>query len=213
MKKFLIPALVTIIVLTCYFSIVEHESSSLESLEFTVEKPYLVVAKGIATKNSLEKIVEQHEGVVKEKEWVKFEVEVPQRILRIKDYGLEGEIKFDVEKDDASLGKLILPFKQEVHMDKNMLAIETKLSECNQKVTKCSKKINISPSIEEKNINQTHVEIKSELCVKKKIPFFLKSTMDQKVQESNQAEIENIKNTIMSLSNDITPILTFKRKD
>lgn len=212
MKKFLIPALVTVIVLVCYFSIIEHKSSSTESIEFVVEKPYLVVAKGIATKNSLEKIVEQQEGVVKGKEWVKFEVEVPQRILRIKDYSLEGEMKFVVEKNDPSLGKLVLPFEQQINMDKNILKIKTKLCECNEKIQDCSRLIEITPQIDKESIHATNVKITSSLKVVKEIPFFLKSTMDQKVEENNKSELENTKNTIMSLTNDITPVISFKRK-
>jgi hypothetical protein len=210
--KYLIPSLLVIAAIACYSCITEHESYSVETVEFVVEKPYLIVAKEVATKNSLEKIVEQQNGAVKGKQWTKFEVEVPQRILKLKEYSLNGEMNFVVEKNDPSLGNLILPFKQQIHMDRNMFLIETQLSESNRKIPTCSRNITISPNLDDQSLPETHIKISSSLKVKTKIFFFLKDVMDQKVKESNKTEIENTKNTLMSITNDTSPILSLKRK-
>ena len=60
-----------------YFCLENHESYSKEEVAFTIDKPYLATIKGLATKNSLEKMVEENDGMLVYKNWESFDVEVP----------------------------------------------------------------------------------------------------------------------------------------
>ena len=88
--KYIIPILVSLLILASYFSLQNHESLSEERIEFFMNKPYVAVVKELATKNSLEKMVQENDGFVKSKEWEFFNVEVPQRILRIREYKIHS---------------------------------------------------------------------------------------------------------------------------
>lgn len=202
MKKTILPVLFLLLVfLIGYLCLENHESRSSEKIEFFIDKPYLAVIKGMATKNSLEKIVEDSDGVVTNKNWDHFQVEVPKRVLRLKEYKLEGVLKFNVEKTDPSLGKLRLPFTQEIHLDDQVLFLKTKLDESQKHVVVCDKIVEVSPVIEEGlSLHRTHVSIRSELKVKKTIPFFFKIIMDDKVSQANKKDTERLKTNIIDAS-------------
>ena len=202
MKKTILPVLFFLLVfLMGYLCLQSHESHSLVKTEFFIDKPYLTVMKGMATKNSLEKIVEDNDGVVTNKNWDHFQVEVPRRILRLKEYKLEGLLKFNVEKTDPSLGKLSLPFTQEIHLDDQVLLLRTKLAESQKHVIVCDKIVEISPILEDDGLLQrTHVSMKSELAVRKTIPFFFGKMMDDKVDQANKKDIERLKTNIINAS-------------
>jgi len=202
MKKTILPVLFFLLIfLIGYLCLQSHESHSSTNTEFFIDKPHLAVIKGMATKNSLEKIVEDNDGVVTNKNWEGFQIEVPRRVLRLKEYKLEGVLKFNVEKTDPSLGKLSLPFTQEIHLDDQVLLLRTKLVESQKHVIMCDKIVEISPVIEEGGPpHGTHVAIKSELKVKKTIPFFFRKMMDDKVDQANKKDAERLKTNIINAS-------------
>jgi hypothetical protein len=202
MKKTILPVLFFLLIfLIGYLCLESHESQSSTNTEFFIDKPYLAVIKGMATKNSLEKIVEDNDGVVTNKNWDHFQVEVPRRVLRVKEYKLEGLLKFNVEKTDPSLGKLRLPFIQEMRLDDQVLSLRTKLAESQKHVIVCDKIVEISPILEDDGLLQrTHVSIKSELAVRKTIPFFFGKMMDDKVDQANKKDIERLKTNIINAS-------------
>lgn len=208
MRKLLIPFFVTLVVAGFYCSMTEHNSSSTESSEFVVEKPYFSVAKTIATKKTLEKIVEKEGGLVTNKEWIKFELELPRRPLKMKEFRLEGEQNFTVSKKDQYLGNINIDLTQKIHMDKNMLGISTDLKNPHASIKKYSKTIEINPV--ENNINQTKIKIKSDISVSKKIPFFFEKSMDKRLNEINAKETDNVKKTIMSETQDTSPVVQFR---
>jgi len=205
--KYIIPILVSLLILASYFSLQNHESHSEERIEFFMNKPYIAVVKELATKNSLEKMVQENDGFVKSKEWEFFNVEIPQRILRIREYKIDGKLKFVVEKMDADLGKLELPFVQEMHLDNVIFNVNTELEAPQKRVLLCSKKIEMSPLIEDDRMaNRTHVVITSKLKVRKTIPFFTKSIMDNKVKQANLKDLDRLKANIMDASGHTIPI-------
>jgi len=69
-----------------YYTLIEHESSSLSEQSLVINKPYISVVKSLATKESLEKIVEENDGILRSKQWQNFTIDVPKRILKIKEY-------------------------------------------------------------------------------------------------------------------------------
>ena len=209
MKKYILPVLGTILIACGYFCMQIHESHSSEEIEFTIEKPYLQVIKGLATKNSLEKIVEDSDGVVTNKNWENFNVEIPQRILRIRDYKIEGTMTFTVEKKDNELGELRLPFIQKINLDKEVFSLKTNLTSPQPQILAYEKIVEISPSLEDA-LPKTHVSAKSELKIRKTIPFFFKEYMDKKVAETNRRDLEQLKSNIMKISNQKS-VVTFQR--
>lgn len=209
MKKYILPVLGTILIAFGYFCMQIHESHSSEEIEFTIEKPYLQVIKGLATKNSLEKIVEDSDGVVTNKNWENFNVEIPQRILRIRDYKIEGTMTFTVEKKDKELGELRLPFIQKINLDKEVFSLKTNLTSPQPQILAYEKIVEISPSLEDA-LPKTHVSAKSELKIRKTIPFFFKEYMDKKVAETNRRDLEQLKSNIMKISNQKS-VVTFQR--
>jgi hypothetical protein len=212
MKKYIVPATATLLLLIGYLCLEKHESHSVETTEFTIEKPYLGVVKELATKNSLERMVQDSNGTITEKNWENFEVEVPKRPLRLKEYKLEGTLRFTVEKKDSDLGELRLPFVQEMHLDKQVLSLKTRLSSPQEKIPEYDKTVEISPLAEEGSpMPKTHVAIRSELKVKKTVPFFFKKFMDEKVAETNKKDTEQLKSNIMAISGHKTSI-SFRRQ-
>jgi hypothetical protein len=209
MKKYILPILGTILIACGYFCMESHESHSTEQIEFTIDKPYLQVVKGLATKNSLEKIVEDSDGVIAKKNWKSFNVEMPQMALRIREYKIEGELEFTVNKKDSDLGELKLPFVQKMNLDKHVLSLDTELAEPQPSIPAYSKTVEVSPLVEEDM--KTHVMAKSELKVRKTIPFFFKDHMDRKVAESNKRDLDRLKSNIMSITSQKS-VVTFQRK-
>lgn len=210
MKKYILPVIGTILIACGYLSLEVHESQSTEQIEFTIDKPYLQVIKGMATKNSLEKIVEENEGAVTKKNWENFNVEIPQRIIRIRDYKLEGTMTFTVEKKDKDLGELKLPFIQKMNLDKEVFSLKTNLTCPQRQIPAYDKTVEISPSLED-SMPKTHVIVKSELKIKKTIPFFFREYMDKKVAETNRKDLEQMKSNILEISNQKS-VVTFQRK-
>ena len=207
MKKYIIPIAASLLIAGGYLCLEKHESHSTETAEFTIEKPYLGVVKELATKNSLERMVQDSNGTITEKNWDSFEFEAPRRKLRLKEYKLEGTLRFTVEKKDGDLGELRLPFTQEMHLDSHVLSLHTKLSTPQEKIPAYDKKIEISPLVEEgASIPKTHVSIKSELTVRKTIPFFFGKLMDKKVAETNRKDTEQLKSNIMGIAGQKTSI-------
>lgn len=199
MRKYLLPIIGTIVIACGYFCMETHESHSSEKIEFTIDKPYLQVVKGLATKNSLEKIVEDGEGAVTKKNWDHFNVEIPTRIIKLREYKLDGTLTFTVEKKDKDLGELKLPFVQKMKLDKQILSLDTNLVVPHPNIPVCEKTVEISPLFEE-DVLKTHVLARSELKIRRTIPFFFKKHMDEKVAETNRKDLENLKANILSLS-------------
>lgn len=206
MKKLLFIIIILFLSLILLFLCFKnHESHSVLEEDFIINKPYLFVVKSLATKESLEKNIEDSDGKLKRKQWRDFTVEVPRRILQVREYKLEGLLDFSVEKHDDSLGKLDLEFEQSVKADKNLFLIKTNLKKPNSKVLICDKFIEISP-----NDSSTQVKIKNELKIKKFIPFFLTELMDRRVKKNNQDDLDRFKNSLISATEGSEPIIKFK---
>jgi ABC-type sugar transport system permease subunit len=209
-KKILIISISFLIILIFgfYFSFIDYESYNNQEVNFVINKPYLSVVKSLATKESLEKTVEESNGRLRSKNWQSFVVEVPKKILRLKEYKLEGKLDFVVEKEDDSLGRLVLPFEQNVSVDKDIFHIKTNLKEPQKNITLYNKAIEIAPSLEDHL--KTQVSIKNEIKIKKIIPFFLKDFMDKKVEKTNKEDLENLRLNLLRSTQDVSPIVKFK---
>jgi hypothetical protein len=156
--------------------------------------------------------VEENDGKVTNKNWEDFQVEVPQRLLRLREYKLEGRLKFEVEKTDRDLGELKLPFVQEIHLDDEVLRLRTSLETPQKQVVKYEKNVEISPALEHDGpVQKTHVYMLSELKVRKTIPFFFGKTMDERVGRSNKKDLERFKNNIIETAGQ-KPLLTIIRQ-
>jgi len=209
MKKMLVVfwCLSLAALLSFSLSITSHEYTSNEQKSFVINKPYLSVVKSMATKESLEKTVEEDKGTVTNKRWQNFTIEVPQRILRIKDYSLEGLLYFTVEKPGGDLGRLSLDFEQNISVNKNAFLVKINLREPQRNVKVYNKVIEISPLADDPL--KTQVFIRSELSVLKLIPFFFKSVMDKKVLDANSKDLESISHNIMRITEDTSPVIKF----
>jgi len=190
-KKILISIFVIIVF---FLSFRKHESYSEESTEFIVNKPFLLVVKELSNKASLEKIIEQNDAVVINKNWDNFDITIPQRILRIREYKIDGTMMFEIKKEDKDLGEIFLPFVQQIKLDKNEFKIETKLKTPQKNVIRYYKLIEINPV---KNESKTHIMIKSDLKIEKTIPIFFQKTMNEKVEKINKNDMENLKQNIL----------------
>jgi len=212
MKKIIvyIIALTVFALTSAFYSFKTHESNSKEEICFEIDKPYVAVVKDLATKNSLEKMVESNNGSITSKNWEIFEVEVPKRILRLKQYKIDGCLKFTVEKKDKDLGNLKLPFTQEFHLDDKKFLIETKLNNPQENIENYSKNIEITPKEENGLPTKTNICIKSELKVKKTIPFFFSGYMDEKVRQNNVEDANNLKNNIINVASQSKITLKFE---
>lgn len=188
----------------CYFSLNNNSSHDCQSINFVIDKPYLLAVKELAKKESLEKIIQDNKGKLIYKQWESFVVDVPQRILRLREYKIEGKLNFLMEKKDGDLGELKLPFEQNIFIDKNSFNIETKLSEEQKNIKVYNKKIIITPLEEKIQIN-----IKNELTITKMIPFFLNDFMDKKVIEFNKNDLELLKNNLINTIQS-SPTVKFK---
>lgn len=195
MKKYTVPILFFIALTISYFCFTNHEAHSFEKINFYIEKPYLSVVKNMSQKNSLEKIVEQNEGKVIYKKWENFDLEVPDRILRIRQYKVEGTLNFTVEKNDKDLGKMQLNFIQKLYVDFKNFSSTTHLSKSQNQIPFYEKIIKMNPED-----NKTKVEITSEIKIKKNIPFFFNRIMDEKVEEFNKKDIKKLKENIINIS-------------
>jgi len=205
LKKVLIfPSLILIIALAFYFSFLDYESCSSEKVSFVINKPYLTIIKDLAKKESLEKTIEDNDGKLVYKEWKNFVVEIPKKILRLREYKLEGKLDFVVEKKDNNLGNLRIPFEQNIHIDKQIFTIKTNLSEPQKNILAYNKVVEMGPSTLD-GVG-TQVEINSELRIKKLIPFFLKEFMDKKVKEENQKDLEKLKKNLLNITQDSSPV-------
>lgn len=211
MKKFIAPIVSFLVLSVGYLCLEEHESRSLERAEFVIDAPYLAVVRGLAKKDSLERIVEDNDAKVTGKNWESFQIEVPRRLLKIKDYRLEGTLKFAVEKKDPDLGELKLPFVQDMRLDDQILSIKTRLEIPQKHISSYDKKVEISPDLEEGPLQKTHVSVSCELAVRKTIPFFFGKAMDGKVANANRKDIERLKANIIEASSQ-KPILTIIRQ-
>jgi hypothetical protein len=210
-KKSIICVLIIATIFTVFaiFSLKNHESDNKEEICFTIDKPYISVVKDLATKNSLEKIVEDHNGSITHKNWERFDVEIPKRILRIKQYKIYGCLKFTIEKKDKNIGNLTLPFIQEFHLDDKIFNVETELINPQENILLYSKNIEITPKEENGLLTKTNVCIKSELKVKKLIPFFFSNYMDEKVKQNNINDLKKLKNNIENISSQSKITLKF----
>jgi hypothetical protein len=215
MKKLflLVLLLLLLLVVGFYFTLNSHESYSEQKVEFLINKPYLATVKELATKESLEKTIEENNGRLYGKNWDIFVVELPKKILRIKEYRLQGKLSFFVEKQDADLGKIVLPFEQDISVDKDVFNINTKLKAPQESVLIYNKFVEIIPYAESGLETKTHVIIKSELKIKKIIPNFFNKVMDEKVDAANKVDLEQLKSNLKKITETSSPVIHFKLKN
>jgi hypothetical protein len=208
MRKYILALVGSLIPLLLYLSLEEHEHHSLKSIDFTIDRPFLQVVRNLATKNSLERIAEDNDATVTGKYWENFNVEVPQRILRLRDYRLEGTLKFTVERLDPDLGRLRLTLTQNMDLDETGLRLETHLARPDRNVTELSKTVEITPI---RDRQATGVRVVSQLGVSKTIPFFLKEHMDMKVDDNNDEGLRRLRERIIEVSEQKGPV-TFRAR-
>lgn len=206
LKNIKYKILISFILIAFAFSFSNHESYNESSIELQLDKPYILVTKELATKQSLEKTIEDNDAKLVSKEWESFVVEVPKRIIKLREYELLGKLNFSIEKESLDLGNIKLNFEQNIDINKNIFKIDTKLKESQKNVLVLNKLIEISPFE-----NKTKLIIKSEIKIKKIIPFFAKKIMDKKVEEYNKKDLENLKNKLLSIINS-KPEIKFERK-
>lgn len=185
--------LLSILAILCFF-IENHTSKSEIKQSFEIDKPYLSVLKDFSTKNSLEKIIEQNNAVLLDKKWQYLNLEVI-RIRKPRQWNIDGKLNFTVETQDESLGKQKLDFYQDVSLKNDTMNIKTGLISSSKNIVLCERTIKFVKKDQE---DKTLVEIEAKLSVKKIIPKFLIQKMDKKLNESNEKEVENLKNNILA---------------
>lgn len=198
MKKILIAIVLLIATLAIgiFLSFKNNVSHAVKEESFVIEKPFIAVVKNLATKDSLERMIEESDATLIEKKWEYLDLEVPKRILRIKDYKLNGKLVFVIEKKDADLGDLKIPFVQNVHLDNNVFNVKTNLSSQQKNILFYEKVIEIKPLDE----RSSKVYLKSEIKIEKTIPFFFKNYMNKKVEQNNEQDFKELKNNLNTIA-------------
>jgi hypothetical protein len=198
MKKILFCFLLFCFLLFAFFSTFKNISSySNKEESFVSDKPFLVVIKNLATKKSFEEIIEQNDAVLEEKTWDYLDISIPKRVLKIREYELNGKMNFSILKKDLDLGELRLFFEQLIHLDKKSLNIKIDLLKEHKNVIIYNKTVEIVP-LDEKS---SKIFIKSEIKINKFIPFFYENYMNEKVEKNNEKDILELKNNLKKIIN------------
>jgi hypothetical protein len=198
MKKILFCFLLICFLIISFFLTFKNISSySSKEESFVSDKPFLVVIKNLATKKSFEKIIEQNDAVLEEKTWDYLDISIPKRVLKIREYELNGKMNFSILKKDLDLGELRLFFEQLIHLDKKSLNIKIDLLKEHKNVITYNKTVEIVP-LDEKS---SKIFIKSEIKIKKFIPFFYENYMNKKVEKNNEKDILKLKNNLKKIIN------------
>jgi hypothetical protein len=198
MKKMLFCFLLICFLIISFFLTFKNISSfSSKEESFVSDKPFLVVIKNLATKKSFEEIIEQNDAVLEEKTWDYLDISIPKRVLKIREYELNGKMNFSILKKDLDLGELRLFFEQLIHLDKKSLNIKIDLLKEHKNVIIYNKTVEIVP-LDEKS---SKIFIKSEIKIKKFIPFFYENYMNKKVEKNNKKDILELKNNLKKIIN------------
>ena len=169
-----------------------HIASTQDATFFIIEKPFIEIFKKLANKNSLEKIIQQNNDTLVDKNWEYLNVEII-RILKPKSWTINGKMNFTVDTNNDF--KTRLHFNQFVDYSQGMLKIITKLETPDKNILICEKTIQIIDQI-----NNTKVNVKTTLVVKKYIPKYFVKLMDDKVKEHNLKDIQKIKDNLINIT-------------
>ena len=169
-----------------------HIASTQDTTFFIIEKPFIEIFKKLANKNSLEKIIQQNNDTLVDKNWEYLNVEII-RILKPKSWTINGKMNFTVDTNNDF--KTRLHFNQFVDYSQGILQIITKLETPDKNILICEKTIQIIDQI-----NNTKVNVKTTLVVKKYIPKYFVKLMDDKVKEHNLKDIQKIKDNLINIT-------------
>ena len=189
--------LICFLIISFFLTFKNISSFSSKEESFVSDKPFLVVIKNLATKKSFEEIIEQNDAVLEEKTWDYLDISIPKRVLKIREYELNGKMNFSILKKDLDLGELRLFFEQLIHLDKKSLNIKIDLLKEHKNVIIYNKTVEIVP-LDEKS---SKIFIKSEIKIKKFIPFFYENYMNKKVEKNNKKDILELKNNLKKIIN------------
>ena len=137
-------------------------------------------------------IIQQKNDTLVDKYCVYLNVEII-RILKPKSWTINGKMNFTVDTNNDF--KTRLHFNQFVDYSQGMLKIITKLETPDKNILICEKTIQIIDQI-----NNTKVNVKTTLVVKKYIPKYFVKLMDDKVKEHNLKDIQKIKDNLINIT-------------
>jgi hypothetical protein len=195
-KAFFVCMVAFFLFLPIFFVFTNNVSTSCIEQSFVLDEPFLMLIKDLAKKDSFEKIIEQNDAILVDKTWNYLEIDLPKKILRIREYQMNGELKFTIQKHDESLGNIELKFIQIIHLDKDLLKVNIHLIKEHKNVILYNKILEIRPM----NQYSSNIYIKSELKIKKFIPFFAKNYMNEKVKKNNEKDVILLKNNLKKLT-------------
>jgi len=180
--------------------IIKHNSESEEKIQLVLDEPYFSALKKLITKNSLEKIAEKNNSKITSKNWDYLNLEMP-KVLRPKTWVVDGKLKFSTITKDKDLGELELNFCQDVNIDKETLLIKTQLDQPCTNILEYNKEVKITPLD-----NKIQLDLFSKIKISKAIPSFYVDYMNKQVKEHNKKDIEDLKNNLISIITDKSPV-------
>jgi hypothetical protein len=180
--------------------IIKHNSESEEKIQLVLDEPYFSALKKLITKNSLEKIAEKNNSKITSKNWDYLNLEMP-KILRPKTWIVDGKLNFSTITKDKDLGELELNFCQDVNIDKETLLIKTQLDQPCTNILEYNKEVKITPLD-----NKIQLDLFSKIKISKAIPSFYVDYMNKQVKEHNKKDIEDLKNNLISIITDKSPV-------
>lgn len=177
-----------ILTICCLF--VKEEVAKEKQISFKINKPYFQSLRSLASKESLENILEKNNAKLVKKEWEHLDLQT-DFILRPRTWTVDGKLNFQIRKKDSNLGEIILNLSQKIDYSKDNLIIKVTLNDTEKEVKEYQNKIIIKPQNE-----ITLVEISNKIKIKKTIPFFMKNYMHEKVEEFAEKDLETISENI-----------------
>lgn len=178
-----------------YFSSINQEVETFQKAHLTLDKNFLDFRKSLQQEDLMEKTISSLNGSILEKKWIEADVNIQRPIL--KNWHFKGKLNF----------KFTVPYEgndflfhvcQDLKIDNDQIDSENNLIES---IDSLGLKKYQQKTVITKNENKTNVYMSVHIKVKRFIPFFLKEYAQKKLDEEGIKQIENLKNSMLELSN------------
>jgi len=163
------------------------------SSEYETSSNYLLIAKNLASKNTLEYVAELQNADIESKKWLNFNLNTPN-ILRPRSYEIDGLLSFAVKKPILYIFSKRFYFLQNVIIDWHTINLSTKLKEKDFFLQTLNKRIII-----QRLENSTRVTVEDDIEIFYIAPFFMKNYIDNNIKYYHTKNNKNFINILDSL--------------
>jgi len=153
----------------------------------------LLIAKNLASKNTLEYVAELQNADIESKKWLNFNLNTPN-ILRPRSYEIDGLLSFAVKKPILYIFSKRFYFLQNVIIDWHTINLSTKLKEKDFFLQTLNKRIII-----QRLENSTRVTVEDDIEIFYIAPFFMKNYIDNNIKYYHTKNNKNFINILDSL--------------